>query len=125
MSDTMFKTMFFNTNRLKYSTKLLSYFLEVSYEELLDNIVLTKNELDQEKEDTKGERSDFVAIIDDIKINIEVINNSSREIMERNIEYAHRLYAEKVIVASDYNYNQVIQVNLNNFHLLIRQQIFL
>ena len=49
MSDTMFKTMFFNQNRIKYSCKLFSYFLEVSYEELLKNLKLVKNELDKER----------------------------------------------------------------------------
>ena len=115
MSDTMFKTMFFHTNRLKYSAKLLSYYLDISYEELLSSIVLTKNELDKEKENSKGERSDYVAIFDNTRINIEVNNNSSLEVMERNMEYAHRLYAEKVKVSSTYSYNQVIQLNLNNF----------
>ena len=38
LSDSMFKTMFQNENRLKYSCKFLSYFLDATYEELLDNI---------------------------------------------------------------------------------------
>ena len=37
LSDSMMKTMLQNENRLKYSAKLLSYFLDVSYEELNGN----------------------------------------------------------------------------------------
>ena len=34
MSDTMFKTMFYNDNRIKYGAKFLSYYLDITYEEL-------------------------------------------------------------------------------------------
>lgn len=66
LSDSMMKTMFQNENRLKYSAKLLSYFLDVSYEELLQNIHLSKNELDKEKEDDIARRSDYVAFINGV-----------------------------------------------------------
>ena len=39
--------MFYNTNRLKYSCKLLSYYLNIPYEELLKSLSLGKNELDK------------------------------------------------------------------------------
>lgn len=55
LSDTMFKTMFLNDKRLKYSCKFLSYYLDISYEELLAHICLIKNEVDKEKEKDKGE----------------------------------------------------------------------
>ena len=42
ISDTMFHTMFFNEKRLKYSAKLISYYLDVSYEKLLNNMILRK-----------------------------------------------------------------------------------
>ena len=47
---------------------------------------------------------------------IEVNNNSSLEILERNIEYAYRLYSKKIKRGErEYDYTQVIQFNLNNF----------
>lgn len=116
MSDTMLKAMFQNNNRLKYSVKFLSYFLEISYEDLLNNIYLTKNELDKEKEKSKGERCDYVANIKDTSLNIEVNNNSNVDIMDRNIEYAYRLFSKKIKRGEKiYKYTQVIQFNLNNF----------
>ena len=96
LSDSMMKTMFQNENRLKYSARLLSYFLDISYEELLKNIHLSKNEFDKEKENDINRRGDYVAFIRGSFVNIEVNNSGSLETFERNIEYAHRLYSRKV-----------------------------
>lgn len=123
LSDSMFKAMFFNENRLKYSVKFLSYYLDISFDELFDKIKLTKNELDKNKEIDKGERSDYVAIIEDSIINIEVNNNENSEILERNMEYAHRLYASGVKRGKKYKYRQVIQFNLNNFSYIGNDKI--
>ena len=115
LSDTMLKAMFQNENRIKYSAKFLSYFIDVEYEDILNNICLAKNELDNNEND-KGERCDYVALLSDTSLNIEVNNNSSLEVLERNMEYAHRLYSKKIRRGEEnYQYTQVIQFNLNNF----------
>ena len=116
LSDTMLKAMFQNENRIKYSAKFLSYFIDVEYEDILNNICLAKNELDKNSENDKGERCDYVALLSDTSLNIEVNNNSSLEVLERNMEYAHRLYSKKIRRGDEnYQYTQVIQFNLNNF----------
>ena len=116
LSDSMFKTMFQNESRLQYSCRLFSYFLEgVDYEDLINNVHLDSNELDKEYEKQKGLRCDYVSSINETKINLEVNNNSNSVTMERNLDYAFRLYASKVQSDTDYDYNQVIQINLNNF----------
>lgn len=115
MSDSMMKAMFMNTKRLKYSAKLISYFIDIDYEKLLNNMTLVKNELDKESENQKGERADYVAKIDDTTISIEVNNNEDERYLERNMEYIDRLYSEKIKKGDEYKYNQVIQINLNNF----------
>ena len=116
LSDTMLKAMFQNENRIKYSAKFLSYFIDVEYEDILNNICLAKNELDKNNENDKGERCDYVALLSDTSLNIEVNNNSSLEVLERNMEYAHRLYSKKIKSGKEnYQYTQVIQFNLNNF----------
>ena len=112
----MLKAMFQNENRIKYSAKFLSYFIDVEYEDILNNICLAKNELDKNNENDKGERCDYVALLSDTSLNIEVNNNSSLEVLERNMEYAHRLYSKKIRRGDEnYQYTQVIQFNLNNF----------
>ena len=125
LSNTMFKTMFYNSKRLKYSVKFISYYLDISYEELIKNIRLVKSELDKESNDMKEERSDYVAEINNSKINIEVNNTNSVEVMERNLEYAFRLYGERVRIGKKYNniYNQVIQININNFSFIGNDKI--
>ena len=124
LSDSMMKTMFQNTNRLKYSIKLLSYFLDIPYEELLENTILVKNELDKDKESMKSRRSDYVANIHDSIVNMEVNNNGSLETLERNMEYAHRLYGGKIKRKNrKVIYTQVIQLNLNNFSFIGNDKI--
>ena len=112
----LYDLMFQNENRIKYSAKFLSYFIDIDYEVILNNIELGKNEIDEEKEFDKALRCDYIVHLDDTILNIEVNNNSSLEVLERNIKYAHRLFSKKVkIEDNNYKYSQVIQINLNNF----------
>lgn len=115
LSDVMFKTMFQTKGREKYPSKFISYYTNYSFEDLKNNLVFDKNELDKEYVNKKGLRCDYVSSIDGIKINIEINNNSSLEVMERNMEYAFRLYSSNVTKESDYDYTKVIQFNINNF----------
>lgn len=126
MYDPMFKTMFYSESRLKYSCKFLSYYLDIEYQELLKNIHLAKNELDKKHENEKGERCDYVANINGSTINIEVNTSSNVKNLERNMEYAYRLFARLVKrnhrnrksgkeEVDSVRYQQVIQFNINNF----------
>ena len=115
VSDTMFKTMFQNQNRIKYSVKLLSCILDISYEELLKKLRLYKNETNKKYKIDKNQRCDYVAEIDESYVNIEVNNNSSLETMERNIDYLNNIYRKEIEEGKEYKYNQTIQINLNNF----------
>ena len=124
LSDTMLKAMFQNENRIKYSAKFLSYFIDIDYEVILNNIELGKNEIDEEKEFDKAFRCDYIARLDDTILNIEVNNNSSLEVLERNMKYAHRLFSKKVKTEdNNYKYFQVIQINLNNFSFTSNNKI--
>ena len=111
-SDCMFKTIFGRKENIKFPCKLLSYILDMSYEDLLNNLKFTKNETGKEKKEDSNYRQDLVVTLDDISINIEMNNNSSEEIRERNISYMMRLREDR---KNKKNYNQVIQVNLNNY----------
>ena len=129
LSDSMMKTMFQNESRLKYSAKLISYFIDIDFEVLLNKIHLVKNELDKEKDKEINRRSDYVADINGDYINIEVNNNGNLTTLERNMEYAHRLYSRKV-KRKNYNskddnviYTQIVQLNLNNFYFIGNDKI--
>ncbi len=111
-SDCMFKAIFGRKENIKFPCKLLSYLIDMSYEELLANLKFTKNETGKEKKEDSNYRQDLVVTLDDVSINIEMNNNSSEEIRERNISYMMRLREDR---KSKKNYNQIIQVNLNNY----------
>ena len=54
VSDVMFKTMLGNESKKKYVCYFLSLVLEKDYQEIYDNIIFLKNELDKNKyNDTK------------------------------------------------------------------------
>lgn len=111
----MFKAMFQNENRIKYSCKLLSYLLDIPYAELLKTLRLGKNEMDKKLEIEKSERCDYIAYISGMAVNIEINCNKDVVMMERNIEYMNRLYSRKVKKGEKLDYTQVIQININNF----------
>ena len=123
VSKTMFKAMFQNEKRLMYSCYLLSCLLDISYEELKNNLELSKNELDKDKENEEGLRSDYVANINGTTINIEMNNNSDVSTMERNVEYADRLYSSGIERGKKSKYHQLIQINFNNFSFLGNDKI--
>ena len=115
LSDSMFKTMFFHENRLKYSCKFISYFLDITYEELLGKLRLGKSELDKKIEHDKGERCDYVAYIQDSIVNIEINMNHDIGLLERNLDYAWRLFIKLIRKGTKYKYTQVVQFNVCNF----------
>lgn len=110
-SDVMFKALFQREENIKFPCKLLSYLLDISYEELLDNLKFTKTETGKKHKDELSYRQDLVVSLDDVTINIEMNNNSNEEIRERNISYLMRLRVDK----KTKQYHQVIQINLNNY----------
>lgn len=111
-NDRMFKAMFCNAGRKEYAARFLSYFVDVSYEEILKNMEFYKEEFDMEKEGDKNSRGDFVVKLGNTLINIEVNNNCE---LERNLDYMDRLSKICVKSGEPYEYYRVISINLNNF----------
>ena len=115
VSDTMFEVMINNESRKKYAAYLISLVLNEDYEKIYSSLRFVKEKLDREKEIEKGKTVDFVCkIIGDI-VNIEMNNNSTVKNLERNISYVADLYKSKVKKGNPYNYQKVIQININNF----------
>lgn len=115
MNDNMFKTMFVNSNNIKYGAKLISYFVECSFEELLKNIRLLNNEVDKDNVYSKSQRCDYVAQIDESIVNIEVNCNATMESLLKSLTYGYRWFTKDIKVGSGYTFTQTIQINLNNF----------
>jgi len=49
MNNEIFKSLFCNSNNIKYGAKLLSYIFDTSYEELLESIKIINPEVNKEK----------------------------------------------------------------------------
>ena len=111
-SDCMFKVIFGREENIKFPCYLLSYLIDMSYEELLDKLKFTKNETGKEKKSDSTYRNDLVLDIDGVIINVEMNNNNTEEIRNRNISYLMRLREDR---KNKLEYHQVIQVNLNNY----------
>lgn len=107
--------MFVNSNNVKYGVKLISYFVDVSYEGLLDRIRILNNEVDKDNVYSKGQRCDYVAQIDDTIVNIEVNCNSTILSLLKSLTYGYRWFTKNIRVGSEYIFAQTIQINLNNF----------
>ena len=110
-NDGMFKAIFGREENIKFPCKLLSYIVDINYEELLKKLRFTKNETGKKKLLEKSYRNDLVVIVGDTTINIEMNNNSDQEIRDRNFEYLMRLRNDK----KSKMYPPVIQININNF----------
>ena len=123
VSDAMFKSMFQTAGKEKYACYLISQFTDYSYEDLLENISIVKNELDKENAYKKGLRCDFVADIRGTKINIEMNNNSGYQTRDRNIDYAFRLYSSNANRGSSDDYGTTIQINLDNYAFVGNKKI--
>ena len=116
VSNIMFQTMFNNTERKKYVSYLLSLILEKDYEEILNNIEFSKDVLDKKKYYNKGETVDLIVKVNDIFYNVEMNNNKTVENMERNIDYINNIYGERARLGGKYQYNNCLQININNFN---------
>jgi len=115
ISDTMFHTMLNNYSRKKYVSYLISLALNKDYEKIYSSIIFLNNKLDKENIRESSKTVDFVCTIDNEVIGIEMNNNTSKEALERNISYAADLYKSKMIRGRKYEYQKVVQININNF----------
>ncbi len=115
VTNTAFKTMMNSSKRLKYPAKIFSCFFGEDPKELVKGMNLYKDELDKEKIDDKEERVDFVCKYGNAKWQIEMNNNSSEKVMERNIDYLCKLYVEDNKIGNKNIFYPVLQIDLNNF----------
>lgn len=79
----------------------------------MENSEYYKNEFDKDKKEDKSQKGDLILKIGKDYINVEM---NLRNEINRNIEYADRLYRSKIKIGSEYIYSKVLSVNLNNFY---------
>ena len=116
VSNTMFQTMINNEKRKEYASYMISLLLNIDYKKVYNGLEFMKDTLDREKEVHQGKTVDFVCKIDGEIIGIEMNNNYyGTSSLDRNIAYAGDLYKHGVNQGTGYNYNTIVQINLNNF----------
>ncbi len=117
VSNTMFEVMFASgTLGRRYTSLLLSLYLNKDYKYIYDNIEFVKDILDRENYHDKGMRVDLICKVDEEYINIEINNNKTeKSSIYRNIGYSYNVYKGGIYSGTRYNYNRVIQININNF----------
>ena len=122
VSDVMFKTMLGNESKKKYVCYFLSLVLEKDYQEIYDNIIFLKNELDKNKYNDTRKTVDLIVKIDGVIYNIEMNNNYQKTYIERNIEYITELYKSSRKIGDSYKYEYIYQININNFTFKDREK---
>ncbi len=100
-----------------FACMLIASFLEVDLEKLCADMVLYRNEVEKIWVDGNAVRLDFLGLYDGAFFSIEMNNSND---LERNADYAHRLYsifAKEGMKKKDIKYSSVFQLNINNFTL--------
>ena len=118
LSDVMFKTLYYNDERLDYSAKLLSYFVDVPFEKLKKNLKLNKELLNKRNYYEKSQQVDYVAKFDNTYLNIEINSCSDEWVFRRNMIYAFRLMHRDNKIKTENEEimrPQSIVLNINNF----------
>ena len=112
----MFHTMINNENRKQYASYFFANFLNKDYEEIYKTLKFVKTELDKDIDSEREKRVDFICKLDNEYVLLEMNNRSSSSVLERNLDYAGKIYGNKRERINKYEYNKVISININNFN---------
>lgn len=116
ISDNMFHAMFNHPKGKKYIAYLLSKFLKIDNDKVLETMEIISNDIPKDKASSVSQRCDCVCLVDNTVITIEMNNNSSIEVLHRNMDYNNKQYNAIVKSSKDYDkYRQSILFNFNNF----------
>ena len=122
VSDVMFHTMLNNESRKQYVAYLLSLLLKKDFNEINDNIQFIKNKIDKDNVHESNRTVDLVCRVDGKIYNIEMNNNGSIKSLEKNVGYAADLYKSKMTSGHAYEYQNVLQININNFSFVGKEE---
>ena len=123
VSDSMFKTMINNESRMEYICYLIASIFNEDYNEVLKNTKFIKNNIDKYKNEESNKTVDLLCKIKGKILNVEVNNNTSKSSLERNLGYMFSLYSANMKRGHKYNFNEVIQININNFRFRGRKDV--
>lgn len=125
VSDNMFHAMFNHPKGKKYIAYLLSKFFKIDNDKVLETMEIISNDVPNNKASSVSQRCDCVCVVDNTVITIEMNNNSSIEILHRNMDYNNKQYNAIVKSSKDYDkYRQSILFNFNNFSFAGKEETY-
>ncbi len=112
-----------NESRMEYICYLIASIFNEDYNEVLKNTKFIKNNIDKYKNEESNKTVDLLCKIKGKILNVEVNNNTSKSSLERNLGYMFSLYSANMKTGHKYNFNEVIQININNFRFKGRKDV--
>ncbi len=115
--DYVFTGILNNEKNIRILEEFLSGYLDIELESIRGKVKLSPRELDIKNKKQKNVQIDLLVDIKGEKINIELSNQSSRGVKERNIVYACNIHSGQ-LKYGDTNYTRIaktIQIQLNNY----------
>ena len=115
--DYVFTNILNNENNIDILENFLAIYFDVDVKDIKGHITLKNRGLPTDNKKERDKQVDIVLDLDDKKINIELNNNSSKDILKRNIVYASKVHGSQ-LKYKDNDYSKIgdtIQINFNNF----------
>ena len=116
--DYVFTAIFNNPNNIDIIESFLSCYFEIPIEELKGKVTIIPRELELESKLVKNKQVDLLLDLKGEKINIELSNQPTIGIINRNIVYACNIHSRQLKYGDNHyaNIEKTIQINLNNKH---------
>ena len=113
--DYVFVSIFNNPQNIEILENFLSCYLEIPLEGIKGNLKIMPRELELESKGSKNKQVDLILDLKGDKINIELNNNFTEGMIERNIVYACNIHGRQLRYGDNSysNITKIIQINFN------------
>ena len=116
--DIMFTEVFNNQNNICILEEFIANYLNIPLPLVEGNLKILSRRLFKENRCDSKKEVDLLLDLNGKKINIEMSNNNSMGVIDRNVVYLCKVHGEQ-LKQSDYNYSHIsetIQIMFNNFN---------
>ena len=116
--DIMFTEVFNNQNNICILEEFIANYLNIPLPLVEGNLKILSRRLFKENRYDSKKEVDLLLDLNGKKINIEMSNNNSMGVIDRNVVYLCKVHGEQ-LKQSDYNYSHIsetIQIMFNNFN---------
>jgi len=114
-SDYVFKALLKPNTSRDYLCDLISNITGLEKELLLKKLRVESEEMEKDVSSEKAQRMDILCDIEDTKINLEMNQNLTKELLIKNNLYVNKLRGRLTTVGEEYLNKLVIQINFDNY----------